>query len=278
MDDSGTPQWRGFIDHLTVNERSDGTFEGWCLPGRGTRPYGGHILAQSLQLVVQKSARGMTPMSLHAHFMAAGDTRTLLEYKVTSMRSGRSFEHWAVDVSQGGRPLVAATVVLHHPEPSPEHQVRPQRPGGPNGLPVITQFPRAGTVVALRAGLEIRAGRNWTQGDPAVVPYQDRWYRCVEPVPEGWEDAVLAWCTDLESTWTVDLPYLDGVRSRTAASLDHNMHFHRPFDPSQWWLYEQESPDLFRGRGLATGRIFSLDGALIATVTQQTLLRLELED
>jgi len=76
----------------------------------------------------------------------------------------------------------------------------------------------------------------------------------------------------------VDLPYLDGVRSRTAASLDHNMHFHRPFDPSQWWLYEQESPDLFRGRGLATGRIFSLDGALIATVTQQTLLRLELED
>jgi acyl-CoA thioesterase-2 len=278
MDDSGTPEWRGFVDHLTVIERSDGTFEGWCMPGRDTRPYGGHILAQVLELALQKSTSGMTPMSLHAHFMAAGDTREIVEYRLTSLRVGRSFEHWAVDVSQKGRPLVAATVVLHHPEPSPEHQVQPRRPGGPEGLPVITDFPRPGTVVALRAGLEIRAGRAWETGDPAVVPYQDRWYRCVEPVPPGWEDVVLAWCTDLESTWTVDLPYLDGVRSRMAASLDHNMHFHRPFDPSQWWLYEQESPDLSRGRGLATGRIFSVDGALIATVTQQTLLRLELED
>ena len=278
MGEPDDPVWRGFVEHLTVDERSDGTFEGWCLPGRGTRPFGGHILAQVLLLVMKSSTREMSPMSLHALFMSAGDTRELLEYRLTSLRSGRSFEHWAVDVSQSGRPLVAATVVLHRPEPSPEHQVPPRRLGGPDGLPVITDFPRAGTVVALRAGLEIRAGSSWVPGDPAPVPYQDRWYRCVEPVPAGWEGVVLAWCSDLESTWTVDLPHLEGVRSRAAASLDHNMHFHRPFDPSQWWLYEQESPDLSGGRGLATGRIFTANGALIATVTQQTLLRLEVDD
>jgi acyl-CoA thioesterase-2 len=277
MVESDETVWRGFVEHLTLTARPDGAFEGWCLPGRGTRPYGGHLMAQALKLALQTSVSGMMPMSLHAHFMAAGDTRELVEYRLTSMRIGRSFEHWSVDGSQGERVLMAATVVLHHPESSPEHQVRPRRSGDPDGLPVITNFPRPGTVVALRAGLEIRAGRAWETGDPAPVPYQDRWYRCMEPVPPGWEDVVLVWCTDLESTWTVDLPYLEGVRARTAASLDHNMHFHRSFDPRQWWLYEQESPDLSRGRGLATGRIFGLDGSLIATVTQQTLLRLEFE-
>jgi acyl-CoA thioesterase-2 len=125
--------------------------------------------------------------------------------------------------------------------------------------------------------MEIRAGAMWMPGDDAIVPYQDRWYRCVEPLPPGWDDVVFAWCTDLESTWTVDLPYLEGARTRSAASLDHSVYFHRPFDAHSWWLYEQESPDLSRGRGLSTGRIFGIDGTLIATVTQQTLLRLGFE-
>ena len=267
--------WRGFHEHLTLRQRADGTNEGWCLPGRGTRPFGGHIIAQALRLAIESSTRGMVPMSLNAHFLFAGDTRKVLEYAISLLRSGRTFEHWALVVSQEGNPLVTATVVLHHPESGPEHQVQPRRPGGPEGLPAITLLPREGTCVELRAGLEIRAGAMWSDGVGAIVPYQDRWYRCIEPVTPGWEEAVFAWCADLESTWTVDLPYLDGVRTRTAASLDHSMYFHRPYDPHEWWLYEQVSPDLSRGRGLSTGRIFGIDGSLVATVTQQTLLRLE---
>ena len=46
------------------------------------------------------------------------------------------------------------------------------------------------------------------------------------------------------------------------ASLDHAMWWHRPGRVDDWMLYVQESPSARGGRGLATGRIYSRDGAL----------------
>ncbi len=278
VDDEDDFAWRGFAEHLSLAQRADGAYEGWCLPGRGNRPYGGHLIAQSLLLVQDTSGSGMVPMSVHAHFLSSGDTRLPVEYHVEGIRSGRSFEHWLVRAAQAERVLSQATIVLHRPEASPEHDVRPHRPGGPDGLPVITFSPREGTRRAIRTGLEIRRGAQWTSGDPSDVPYQDTWYRCVEDLPVEVADVILTWCTDLELAWTVDLPYRAGVRSRVAASLDHTIHFHRPFDPARWWLYEQESPVLAGGRGLVTGRIFTEEGDLVASISQQTMLRLEFED
>jgi acyl-CoA thioesterase-2 len=36
-------------------------------------------------------------------------------------------------------------------------------------------------------------------------------------------------------------------------------------------LYEQESPSARGGRGLATGRIFTRDGVLVASVAQEIM-------
>jgi acyl-CoA thioesterase II len=58
------------------------------------------------------------------------------------------------------------------------------------------------------------------------------------------------------------------------ASLDHTVWFHRPFRADRWWLYEQVSPTAVGGRGLATARVFTEDGTLVATVAQEGLIRL----
>ena len=58
------------------------------------------------------------------------------------------------------------------------------------------------------------------------------------------------------------------------ASLDHAMWFHRPFRADEWLLYDQTSPSASGGRGLATGRLFTADGALAVSVVQEGLLRL----
>ena len=57
------------------------------------------------------------------------------------------------------------------------------------------------------------------------------------------------------------------------ASLDHAMWFHRPFRADQWLLHVSDSPSASGGRGFNRGSIFTEDGRLVASVTQEGLLR-----
>jgi acyl-CoA thioesterase-2 len=58
------------------------------------------------------------------------------------------------------------------------------------------------------------------------------------------------------------------------ASLDHAMWFHRPFRADDWLLYVSSSSSASGGRGLATGQFYSRDGRLVASVTQEGMIRL----
>ena len=58
------------------------------------------------------------------------------------------------------------------------------------------------------------------------------------------------------------------------ASLDHAMWFHRPFRLDEWLLYAMESPNAAGARGLAFGRFFSRNGALVASTAQEGLVRI----
>lgn len=54
-------------------------------------------------------------------------------------------------------------------------------------------------------------------------------------------------------------------------SLDHSIYFHNPwaYRADEWMLIEMESPWAGEGRGLAIQKIWSKDGVLIATCTQE---------
>jgi acyl-CoA thioesterase-2 len=51
------------------------------------------------------------------------------------------------------------------------------------------------------------------------------------------------------------------------------MWFHGPFRADEWLLYDQYTPASSGARGLATGRVFTHDGHLIASVVQEGLIR-----
>lgn len=59
-------------------------------------------------------------------------------------------------------------------------------------------------------------------------------------------------------------------------SLDHTIYFHNPraFRADEWMLTEMQSPWAGDGRGVVLQRIWSKDGILIATCTQEGLVRL----
>ena len=64
---------------------------------------------------------------------------------------------------------------------------------------------------------------------------------------------------------------LKGVRQ--AASLDHSMWFHEPFQGSSWMLYLMDSPKTGNSRGLTRGSIYDQSGKLITSLAQEGLIR-----
>ena len=57
------------------------------------------------------------------------------------------------------------------------------------------------------------------------------------------------------------------------ASLDHAMWFHRDFRLDDWLLYVIDSPSASSGRGLCSGRYYTRDGRLVASVMQEGMMR-----
>ncbi|MYG13285.1 MAG: hypothetical protein F4171_10915 [Gammaproteobacteria bacterium] len=86
----------------------------------------------------------------------------------------------------------------------------------------------------------------------------------------------MAYLSDWSLLDTATLPhavsYFDD--SMQVASLDHAMWFHRPFRADHWLLYVQDSPVSSGARGLTRGLIYSQAGELVASATQEGLIRL----
>jgi acyl-CoA thioesterase-2 len=57
------------------------------------------------------------------------------------------------------------------------------------------------------------------------------------------------------------------------ASIDHAIWFHRDLRVDDWLLYAIESPSASGARGFSRGSIYARDGALVATVAQEGLIR-----
>jgi acyl-CoA thioesterase-2 len=86
---------------------------------------------------------------------------------------------------------------------------------------------------------------------------------------------VAAFASDMSIIGTAMLPHGIGWYDDIVqlASLDHAMWFHRPFRIDEWLLFVQDSPSASGARGFNRGLLFARDGALVASVTQEGLMR-----
>jgi acyl-CoA thioesterase-2 len=110
-----------------------------------------------------------------------------------------------------------------------------------------------------------------------LSPRQTIWMRASARLPDdpAIHRAVLAYLSDMTLLDTALVAhgrcvFDDDIQG---ASLDHALWFHRPFRADDWLLYALDSPTTIGGRGLARGSLFSRDGRLVASVTQEGLLR-----
>ena len=105
------------------------------------------------------------------------------------------------------------------------------------------------------------------------------WFRVRERIPDApiLHQAVLAYASDYGFLPTALQPH--GVVFRdpklVMASLDHTLWLHRPFRADDWLLYCADSPSAFDARGFVRGQVFTRDGALVASVAQEGLIRMK---
>ena len=103
------------------------------------------------------------------------------------------------------------------------------------------------------------------------------WIRTVGTLPDepALHRYLLAYMSDHAFVTTALLPH--GVtwltRGMQVASLDHVMWFHQPVRVDEWLLYVIDSPAASGARGLVRGRVFTRDGSLVATTSQEGLIR-----
>jgi acyl-CoA thioesterase-2 len=255
------------------------------------RVFGGQVLAQCVIAAGRTMADvddGDGPRrihSLHGYFMRPGDDTKPIRFAVERMRDGNSFSTRRVHALQDGLPILSMITSFQEEAGGLDHQDDMPDVPGPDELPSLAEqfggIDDPGARHLLRRPVELRhvEGNLFVEPGPRRVARQSVWMKTVGSLPDDplVHAAVLAYASDYTLLETVlrrhGITWTD--RRLRPASLDHAMWFHRPARVDDWILYTQESPSASGGRGLGIGRMFAGDGALVATVAQEGMLRIK---
>lgn len=289
MTDAESPEElvAGLTTLLDVETLDTDLYRGARQPGGVGRVFGGQVIAQALQAAQRSVEDGKIAHSLHAYFMRPGDENYPILYRVVRDFEGRSFANRRVIAMQKGKPILNMAASFQLPAEGLHHQDAMPEVPPPEDLrseaelreEIRDQIPEKFKRFFLRARpIEIRPvhPRNWFKLEPRE-PRQYSWFRVVAPLPDepALHRAMLAYASDMTLLGTCMLPH--GVSWMSGevqtASLDHALWLHEPFHFDEWLLYAADSPWAGHGRGFNCGRIYTRDGRLVASVTQEGLIR-----
>ena len=250
------------------------------------KAYGGDSVAQAAAAAIATIGDDRELHSLHSSFLRPVEAGEPVRYEVELLRDGRGYSTRHVRGYQGGKVVFLTTASFQVPEQGAEYS--PQMPE----LTAAEDLPSAAEVLA-RAGADgSAAGDYWSRGRSfdmrhAPVPLytapgepsaeQGVWVRAFDTLPDDprTQQIALSYVCD----YTILEPSLRALGltwsspGLVTASLDHSMWFHRPARADQWLLYAQESAGVQSGRALNLGRCVTGDGALVATVVQEGMIR-----
>lgn len=280
------PVLEDLISLLQLERIEDNIFRGDSRDLGSPQVFGGQVLGQALS-AAQHTVEGRIAHSLHAYFLRRGDISAPIVYEVDRARDGGSFSNRRVVAIQHGRPILnlAASFQVH--EDGLEHQSDMPDVPGPDGLQALHEFARD-----LPDSVPMKMRRFLTEKRPfefrpvrplnferreKLAPINHVWVRAVDALPDNQtlHQNLLAYVSDYELLGASTLPHgLSFIRDNVImASLDHALWFHRSVDIDQWHLYSIDSPNASGARGFARGHFFNQQGALVASSSQEGLVR-----
>ncbi|GAB3274236.1 acyl-CoA thioesterase II [Parasphingorhabdus pacifica] len=279
----GQPVVDRLVGLLDLERIEENIFRGVSPADSTVRVFGGQVAGQALVAAGRTVPEDRPVHSLHAYFIRPGDPSVPIVYEVDRTRDGRSFTTRRVVAVQHGKTIFSLSASFQVEEAGIDHaEPMPDIPA-PETLPTYGEraqglMEQIGMDGYPPRPIDVRYVTTppW-EGDGAGEARSQVWMRADGMLPD---DGLLHVCM---VAFASDLTLLDAVLARhgvywglnkvVGASLDHAMWFHRSFRADEWLLYDCASPSASGSRGLATGRFFSRDGQLVATVVQEGLLR-----
>ena len=278
------------INLLSLETLEDNLFRGQSRDLGGKSVFGGQVISQAL-VAAARTVENRLPHSLHAYFLRPGDMERAIVYEVDRVRDGRSFAARRAQAIQHGRPILSMIASFQAEDEGLEHQT--PMPDVPAPEQLRDQFdlrkewleqtgkdvpPRYQKAFLRSLPIEFRHVNPWNVLDPDVrEPKQFIWFKAAGNLPDEQliHRAVLAYASDFNLLSTALLPHGKSWFSKemAVASIDHAMWFHRDVKADDWMLYAMDSPTSQGARGFSLGMIFSRGGELIASVTQENLMR-----
>jgi acyl-CoA thioesterase-2 len=276
------------VELLDLEMIEDNLFRGKQPDTLMQRVFGGQVAAHALVAASRTVPEQYAVHSLHSYFLRPGDTAVRIVYDVDNLRDGRSFATRRVIARQHGRPIFAMTLNFQVPEQGLDHQDTMP------AVPAPEDCPRLSDIFASRedpgaseqwmrewAALDVRYAGNSRPGGEISIPGEPAharlWIRADGDLPDDplQHTAAFTYASDMTLLGASLVPHGMYISSPSvqAASLDHSIWFHRPFRADQWWLYDQHSPSASGGRGLIFASVFTQDGRLVASVSQEGLIR-----
>ncbi len=280
------------LETLTLVPCGEDVFEGQSHDYVGSRIFGGQVLGQALMSASHTVDVDKPCHSLHGYFLRGGDIQKPVFYQVERLRDGRSLSARRVTARQydNNQQLVIIFTMVASFSPMEaglEYQETMPSYAQPEDLlteqqlkdQVVGKIPDALKARFMRKRhIEIKPvyPRDPIHPEP-MPPRQANWLHIPELGKQSIavQQALLAFASDFYLVGTGLMSH--GISFMTkglqAASIDHSMHFHRPFDMNDWLLYDMWSDTTSNAKGLNHGQFWQ-QGKLVATVQQEGLMRL----
>jgi acyl-CoA thioesterase II len=248
--------------------------------------FGGQVLGQAL-VAATATVQNRMVHSLHAYFLRRGDFNSPIVYEVDRARDGNHFSTRRVVAIQHGAQIFNMSASFQADEAGLEHQLSMPEVPPPESLPEFASYYKhvmAHLSPGMRRALEEKRPFEFRPTQPPssltsekVSPSRAIWFRTVAPLAddEALHRCLLAYASDFH---LLDTALMSNGFSMTApnlvmASIDHAMWFHRSVRVDDWLLYSTDSPSASGARGFTRGNVFSRDGRLVASTSQEGLIR-----
>lgn len=260
------------IAMLELEELGPGRYRAENLPDSHGVVFGGQLLAQALTAVA-RTAPDRVVTSMHTIFArgAAPDQPLLLD--VEQLHGGRTFASAEVTVRQGERLCTRSLVLLDRPDAEFITYDAP--------APAAARPEECPATTGLHQGWEVRTVGGVDITDPEAVgpPELLVWSRFAGVPDDPWASpALLAFASDgfLIGTAMRPHPGVGQALAHVAISttvVTQTLSFHRTFEAGRWLLLAHHSPAAGRGRSYGRADVFTEDGQLVASYTQDNMIR-----
>jgi len=265
------------LQFLNCETLDDNLFRGQSKDFKTGQVFGGQVLGQAIKAAYNTVDEERLIHSAHAYFLLRGNVDAPIIYEVDRSLDGGSFSSRRVVAIQHGRQIFHLSASFQKFEQGLDFHR--------NWIPPVD---------ALNEALDDKVPeRHHFQSEFFDVHYlpadkvtrEDSiqfWMKAKQPLPPELpcHHSVLGYISDMGLLQAALVPHtLDepDVQQRhkkvMMASLDHAIWFHWPFRADEWMFYETRAQFTGNGRGLTFGKVYTQAGDLVASTSQEGLLR-----